>query len=36
MEQKQVKIIGLKVNEKFGILQSCNIKFDEQKPGHHD
>jgi len=28
-DQKQVKIIGLKVNNNFGILQSCNIEFDE-------
>jgi energy-coupling factor transporter ATP-binding protein EcfA2 len=30
MEQKEVKIIGLKVNEQMGILQSCQLKFDPQ------
>ena len=30
MQQKQVKIIGLKVNEQFGIVQSCDIHFDEK------
>tara|TARA_R110002012_G_scaffold93731_3_gene227403 strand:+ start:1210 stop:2919 length:1710 start_codon:yes stop_codon:yes gene_type:complete len=29
MNQKQVKIIGLKINQQQGILQSCNLKFDE-------
>jgi len=28
MEQKQVKIIGLKLNHQLGILQSCELKFD--------
>jgi hypothetical protein len=27
MEQKEVKIIGLKVNHQMGILQSCQLKF---------
>jgi len=31
MEQKQVKIIGLKVIERFGILQSFECKFDDAK-----
>jgi hypothetical protein len=29
MNQKQVKIIGLKINEQLGILQSCELRFDE-------
>lgn len=29
MKQKQVKIIGLSINNDFGILQSCKIKFDK-------
>lgn len=28
MEQKEVKIIGLKINEQLGILQSCQLAFD--------
>lgn len=28
MEQKEVKIIGLKINEQLGILQSCQLTFD--------
>ena len=28
MEQKKVKIIGLKLNHQLGILQSCELKFD--------
>lgn len=28
MEQKEVKIIGLKINEQLGILQSCQLVFD--------
>lgn len=30
MNQKKVKIIGLKINEQQGILQSCQLKFDEK------
>jgi hypothetical protein len=30
MEQKKVKIIGLKINSQQGILQSCELKFDEK------
>ena len=30
MEQKQVKINGLKVNHQFGILQVCELEFDEK------
>lgn len=29
MMQKEVRIIGLQVNQQFGILQSCFLKFDE-------
>jgi len=29
MDQKKVKIIGLKLNEQQGILQSCELRFDE-------
>jgi hypothetical protein len=29
MKQKEVKIIGLKINDNFGILQSCKIEFDK-------
>jgi len=28
MEKKEVKIIGLHINQQFGILQSCKLKFD--------
>jgi hypothetical protein len=28
MEQQSVKIIGLKINEQMGILQSCELQFD--------
>jgi regulator of replication initiation timing len=28
MEKKEVKIIGLQINQQFGIIQSCNLKFD--------
>jgi hypothetical protein len=27
-KQKEVKIIGLKINQQLGILQSCNLSFD--------
>lgn len=27
-KQKEVKIIGLKINQQLGILQSCNLQFD--------
>lgn len=30
MEQKTVKIIGLRINEQMGILQSCELKFDSK------
>lgn len=30
MNQKKVKIIGLKINEQQGILQSCQLAFDEK------
>jgi len=30
MEQKEVKIIGLKINEQMGILQSCQLKFGDK------
>ena len=29
MDQKKVKIIGLKINEQQGILQSCELAFDD-------
>ncbi|MGB0881868.1 MAG: hypothetical protein ACPGSO_02865 [Vicingaceae bacterium] len=30
MEQKEVKIIGLKLNQQMGILQSCKLKFNPE------
>lgn len=30
MEKKEVKIIGLTINQQFGILQSCKLKFDSK------
>jgi len=29
-KQKEVKIIGLKINQQLGILQSCNLAFDPE------
>ena len=29
-KQKEVKIIGLKINQQLGILQSCNLQFDPE------
>lgn len=30
MKEKSVKIIGLSVNQKFGILNACNLQFDDK------
>ena len=28
--QKQVKIIGLSLNQQLGILKACNLEFDQE------
>lgn len=30
MQQKQVKIIGLSLNQQLGILKACNLEFDQE------